>query len=325
MKAIIITKPGLPGVLELSEVDKPEPAKGEILIKVKAVGVNRADCIQRQGRYPAPADCPQDIPGLEYAGVVEKSGGSAFKKGDKVFGLVGGGSYAEYLVTHERTVARMPKKMSFVQAAAVPEAFVTAYDAIVEQGQLKSGQFVLVNAAGSGVGMAALQICKTLGAKCVGTVRSKSKADRLAELGFKNIIVCTDGKFSKDIVPLTHDNNVDLVVELVGGDYIEEDLNCLAPKGKIILIGLLAGNRTQVNLGALLSKRATIKGTTLRARPLEEKIAAAQLLTKNICPLFESGDLKPNIDRVFSLSEAAEAHKMMEKNENLGKIVLELE
>lgn len=325
MKAIVISKPGLPDVLELSEVAKPSPAKGEILIKVKAVGVNRADCIQRQGRYPAPADCPQNIPGLEYAGVVEKPNGTSFRKGDKVFGLVGGGSYAEYLVAHERTVAPMPEKMTFVQAAAVPEAFVTAYDAMVEQGDLKSGQFVLVNAAGSGVGMAAMQIAEVLGARCIGTVRTKSKANRLSEFGFKNIVVSPDGKFSKEIIPLTHDKNVDLVVELVGGDYIEEDLNCLAPKGKIILIGLLAGNRMNLNLGLVLSKRATIKGTTLRARPLEEKIAAAQLLRKNICPLFETGKLKSNIDKVFSLSEAASAHKMMEKNDNLGKIVLDLD
>ncbi len=305
----------------MSEVAKPEPGKGEVLIKVKAVGVNRADCVQRQGRYPAAKDCPQNIPGLEYAGIIEDANGSDFQKGDKVFGLVGGGSYAEYLVTHWRTVSLFPSNLSFVEAAALPEAFVTAYDAMVVQGKLKSGERVLINAAGSGVGIAAMQIAETLGATYAGTVRSASKAEKLKE--YKNIIVAPDGKISDKVLEI-FPTGVDLVVELVGGDYIEEDLLCLSSKGKIILIGLLAGNKTNLDLGKVLSKRATIRGTTLRARPLEEKIQAALLLQKNITPLFQSNKLKGFIDQVLPLKEAAKAHEIMEANQNLGKIVLEL-
>ncbi|QQR58870.1 MAG: NAD(P)H-quinone oxidoreductase [Candidatus Melainabacteria bacterium] len=321
MKAIVIKNPGPPDVLQLSEVAKPEPGKGEVLIKVKAVGVNRADCVQRQGRYPAPKDCPQNIPGLEYAGIIEDANGSDFQKGDKVFGLVGGGSYAEYLVAHSRAVSVFPENLSFVEAAALPEAFVTAYDAMVSQGNLESGQRVLINAAGSGVGIAAMQIAEALGATYAGTVRSASKAEKLHD--YKNIIVAPDGKISDKVLEI-FPTGVDLVVELVGGDYINEDLICLAPKGRIILIGLLAGNKTEINLGMVLSKRATIRGTTMRARPLEEKIQAAILLQKNITPLFESNKLKGFIDHVLPLKEAAKAHEIMEANQNLGKIVLEL-
>jgi len=319
MKAIVIKNPGPPDVLQMSEVAKPEPGKGEVLIEVKAVGVNRADCVQRQGRYPAPKDCPKDIPGLEYAGIIEDGNGSDFQKGDKVFGLVGGGSYAEYVVAHAHTVSKFPENLSFTEAAALPEAFVTAYDAMVAQGNLQSGQCVLINAAGSGVGIAAMQIAEALGASYTGTVRSASKKEKLSE--YKNIIVAPDGKISDKVLEI-FPSGVDLVVELIGGDYIDEDLNCLASKGKIILIGLLAGRKTELDLGKLLSKRATIRGTTLRSRPLEEKIQAALLLQKNIAPLFESGKLKGCIDLVLPLSDASKAHEIMEANQNLGKIVL---
>lgn len=321
MKAIVITNPGSPEVLQMSDVAMPKPGKGEVLIKVKAAGVNRADCVQRQGNYPAPKDCPKDIPGLEYAGIIEDENGSDFNKGDKVFGLVGGGSYAEYIVAHARTVSLFPEKLSFVEAAALPEAFVTAYDAMVAQGKLMSGQKVLINAAGSGVGIAAMQIAEALGANYAGTVRSASKAEKLSD--YKNIIVAPDGKISAKVLEI-FPSGVDLVVELVGGDYINEDLNCLASRGKIILIGLLAGRKTEIDLGKVLSKRATIRGTTLRARPLEEKIEAALLLQKNISPLFESGKFKGFIDHVLPLAKAAKAHEIMEANQNLGKIVLEL-
>ncbi|MDX2104918.1 MAG: NAD(P)H-quinone oxidoreductase [Candidatus Melainabacteria bacterium] len=321
MKAIVIKNPGPPDVLHMSEVAKPEPGKGEVLIKVKAVGVNRADCVQRQGNYPAPKDCPKDIPGLEYAGIIEDENGSDFKKGDKVFGLVGGGAYADYLVAHARTVSLFPDKLSFVEAAALPEAFVTAYDAMVTQGKLQSGQNVLINAAGSGVGIAAMQIAEALGANFAGTVRSASKAEKLS--AYKNLIVAPDGKISDKVLAI-FPSGVDLVVELVGGNYVNEDLNCLSNKGKIILIGLLAGRKIEIDLGKVLSKRALIQGTTLRARPLEEKILAASLLQKNISPLFESGKLKGCIDHVLPLSEASKAHEIMEANQNLGKIVLEV-
>lgn len=321
MKAIVIKNPGPPDVLQLKEVPKPEPGKGEVLIKVKAVGINRADCVQRQGNYPAPKDCPKDIPGLEYAGIIEDANDSDFKKGDKVFGLVGGGSYAEYLVAHARTVTSFGENLSFTEAAALPEAFVTAYDAMVAQGNLLSGQNVLINAAGSGVGIAAMQIAEALGANYAGTVRTASKAEKLKD--YKNIIIAPDGKITNKVLEI-FESGVDLVVELVGGDYINEDLNCISNKGKIILIGLLAGRKTEIDLGKVLSKRVTIRGTTLRARPLEEKIQAAQLLQKNISPLFESGRLKGCIDHVLPLSQASRAHEIMEANQNIGKIVLEV-
>ncbi|MDZ4838281.1 MAG: NAD(P)H-quinone oxidoreductase [Candidatus Melainabacteria bacterium] len=327
MKAVIVTESGGPEVLQLQDVPDPQAQHGEVRVKVMATAVNRADLIQRKGNYPAPPGTVANILGLEFAGVVIDVGEGVFgmKPGDRVFGLVPGGSYAEFVVVNHRTLARIPDNLTFVEAAAVPEAFVTAYDAMVSQGNLKSGEWVLIHAVGSGVGTAAVQICRALGARCIGTSRTKDKVDRAMELGLHRGIVMEKGDFAAEVKTIVGAQGVNLVLELIGGNYVAEDLECIADQGRIILVGLLAGAKVDMNLGAILRKRVLLKGTTLRARPLEEKIVAGQLLANNIVPLLESGQLKPIIDKTFPLADAAKAHEYVEKNDSFGKVVLTLE
>lgn len=324
MKAVVISKPGGPEVLSYEDVDDPIPQDEDVLVRVKATAVNRADCIQRMGRYPAPPGVPANIPGLEFSGVIESVGRSArgVDIGEKVYGLVGGGSYAELITVHHRAISRIPEGLSFTQAAAIPEAYITAYDAIVEQGGLGSGDWLLIHAATSGVGTAAIQIAHGLGARSIGTTRSDDKVAGLQELGLQHIIVAPTIKFAERVKQITGGSGADVVLELVGGDYVSEDLECIAGKGRIILVGLLAGAKTELNLATLLRSRALIRGTTMRARPLEEKIEAARLLSHRMGPLFESGTLKPIIDKTFPLSQASSAHEYMESNESFGKLVL---
>lgn len=328
MRAIVITKPGGPEVLELREVATPEPAPGQVRVRIRACAVNRADLLQRMGMYPPPADVPQDIPGLEIAGEVDAVGSGVVElaKGDRVFGVVGGGAYAEAVVVHARTLAKIPDSLDFTQAAAVPEAFVTAYDAMVLQGGLTAGEVVLVHAVGSGVGTAAVQIARAIGARSIGTARSEPKLARARELGMNERVVPGAGKsgpeFAAKVREATQGRGVDVVLELVGGNYVPESLASLAEKGRLVLVGLLAGTRADVDLGLVLRRRLRVFGTVLRARPLEEKILAAQVLGGRLAPLFASGALRPVIDRVLPLEKAAEAHAAMAENEGFGKIVL---
>lgn len=326
MRAIVIKTPGGPEVLSLEQVDDPSPGKAEVKVRVKATALNRADVMQRMGHYPGPADAPPDIPGLEFAGVVEALGDGVtdWAVGDKVFGLAGGGTYADFVVVHSRCLSRMPVNLSFVEAASVPEVFTTAYDAMVSQCGLVSGETVLIHAVGSGVGVAGLQIAKLFGASVIGTARSEDKIDTARKQGLDHGIIVRDGKFAAQVKDITGGAGVDLVLDLVGGDYIGEDIHCAGQKGRIIVVGLVAGLHSSVDFGQVLKKRLTIKGTTLRMRPLEEKIIAARLLQNQIVPLFEKGLLKPVIDKVFPLSSASEAHEFMDKNQNFGKIVLEI-
>lgn len=326
MRAIVIKRPGGPEVLCLEQVDDPVPGKGEVLVQIKATAVNRADVLQRMGHYPAPPDAAPDIPGLEFAGVVSSLGAGVidFEIGDKVFGLVSGGTYADFAVVHTRCLSRMPVSLSFTEAASVPEVFTTAYDALVSQCGLSFGETVLIHAIGSGVGVAALQIAKLLGVNTIGTARSEDKIETARKYGLDHGIVIRDGKFAEQVKDICRGNGVDVVLDLVGGNYLGEDVRCAAIKGRIIVVGLMAGLHSEIDLGQVLRKRLTIKGTTMRARPLEEKILAARLLQNHIVPLFEKGLLKPVIDRIFPLSAAAEAHESMDKNQNFGKIVLEI-
>jgi putative PIG3 family NAD(P)H quinone oxidoreductase len=326
MKAIVIREPGGPEVLELREVPTPQPVRGEVRVRVRATAVNRADLLQRRGMYPAPPGSPQDIPGLEIAGEVDAVGDAVTElgPGDRVFGLVGGGAYAENVVVHARTLARMPRDMSFNDAAAVPEAFLTAWDAAVAQAGLASGEVLLVSAVGSGVGTAAFQIAHAVGARALGTARSADKIGRARELGLKDGIVVEKGAFAQEVLARTGGRGADVVLELVGGSYVAEDLACLAPKGRIVVVGTMAGTRIDFDLRGLMHKRASIRGTVLRARPLEEKILAAQALQRHIVPLFESGAVRPVVDRVVPLAQAAEAHRAIESNETFGKVVLEV-
>ena len=329
MRAIVIEKRDL----LLREVETPEPGPGQARVRVRACGVNRADVLQRKGAYPAPPDAPQDIPGLEIAGEVDAIGPGVFdrKVGDRVFGIVSGGAYAEAVVVHARTLAPIPDvagtPMSFTDAAAVPEAFITAYDALVVQCGLTAGEHVLVHAAGSGVGTAAVQIARAIGARAIGTARTEEKLTRTAALGMVHGIVpeSKEGRpvFAGAVQALTRGAGVDVVLDLVGGPYFEESLRALRGSGRIVLVGLLAGAQANLDLGLLLRQRLHIMGTVLRARPLEEKILATQLLER-LAPLFGSGALVPIIARVLPLAGAADAHALMESNATFGKIILEM-
>jgi len=326
MRAIVIRGPGGPEVLELRDVPLPEPSRGEVRVRVRATAVNRADILQRLGKYPAPPGSPVDIPGMELAGEVDALGDGVTDRavGDRVFGIVGGGSYAEYVVVHGRTLARIPDGMTFTDAAAVPEAFVTAWDALVTQAKLCAGETVLVHAAGSGVGTAGVQIARAIGARTVGTARTSQKIERAVSLGLSVAIVVAGPTFAGDVLACTHGQGVEVVLDLVGGPYVAEDLACLAPRGRIMVVGTMGGPSVQLDLALLMTKRAILRGTVLRSRPLEEKILAGRALERHIVPLLAAGALRPIVDSVLPLAEAAEAHRRMQANETFGKVVLEV-
>ena len=310
------------GTLELRDVPTPEPGVGQVRVRVRATAVNRADLLQRAGHYPPPPDAPTDILGLEYAGEVEALGPGVreLAVGQHVFGLVGGGSYAEAVVVPERALARMPERMSFEAAAAIPEAFVTAYDAMVTQAGLAAGDWALVHAAASGVGTAAVQLAKAVGARVVGTARTEGKLAAVKALGADVTLCVQNASFARAVHEAC--GGADVVLELVGGAYLAEDLRAVAPRGRIVVVGLVAGAEAELDLGLLLRQRAHVIGTVLRSRPLEEKIVAHRVLEQRLAPLFATGKLEPVIDRVFELADANRAHRRMKQNEGTGKIVL---
>jgi NADPH2:quinone reductase len=281
--------------------------------------------VQRLGRYPAPSDVPSDILGLEFAGEVEAlgPGATAWKIGDRVFGLVGGGAYAEALVTHERLLAAIPPSMSFTDAAAAPEAFITAYDAMTVQGKLAMGETVLIHAAGSGVGTAAIQLARLSGARSIGTARGAGKLERARELGLDHGIAVTGPSFAGEVTHLTAGRGVHVVLELVGGEYLREDLECIGYEGRIVLVGLMAGATVKLDLGTVLRQRVMLRGTVLRSRPLEQKLDAMQSFARHVVPLLANGVLRPVVDRVFPLADAAAAHTYVEENQSFGKVVLD--
>lgn len=322
MRAIAITQPGGPEVLQLVDRPIPEPARGEVRVRVRATAINRADLLQRAGGYPAPFGDPADIPGLELSGEVEAVGPfvERLKVGDRVFGLVGGGAYAEYITAHERTLAIVPDGITLDDAAAIPEAFITAYDAI-RQGELRGGEALLVHAVGSGVGTAAAQLGRALGAFVIGTARTADKLERAKKLGMDHGIAVTDGTFATEVNRVVP-GGAAVTLELVGGAYLNEDLKATRPKGTIVLIGLLAGARAELELGLVLRKRLQVRGTVLRARPLEEKIAAMRTFETEVVPLLARGKVAPVIDRVMKLEDAAEAHRYVATNAGFGKVVL---
>lgn len=324
MRAVVIERAGGPEVLTIKELPSPEPKKGEVRVAVKAIGVNRADVMQRMGHYPAPADSPPDIPGLEYAGIVDAVGEGVnnLKLGDRVFGLAGGGTYAEHVVAHSLTTVKIPDYMDFSTAAAIPEVFITAYDALVCQCSFRSGQTVLIHAVGSGVGLAAVQIVRALGGFSIGTARSAEKVKEAHNWGMDKGIVVGEHSFAHKVNEMTAGKGVDIVIELVGGKYFHEDLQCIANLGQIIIVGLVAGTKSEIDLATVLRKRIVIHGTTMRMRPLDEKIQAANLLERNILPLFERGLLKANIDEQMPITDVVEAHRIIDSNKNFGKVVL---
>ena len=325
-RTVRITSPGGPEVLAPGELVVREPGWGEVRVAVAAAGVNRADLLQRRGVYPAPPGAPVDVPGLEYAGTVESVGEGVreWKPGDAVMGIVAGGALATHLVVHAREAIAVPRGMSFTDAAALPEAFLTAYDAIVTQGGLASGDTLLVHAIGSGVGTAALQLGQALGARTIGTSRTTEKLARCASLGLASDdgITVTDARFAERVHALTGGRGADVVLDGVGAAYLEEDLRALAPGGRVVVIGLLAGATAPLALGMLLQKRARVLGSVLRSRPLEEKIALARVFTQRLLPLFERGALRPVVDAVLSMDAAREAHARLEAGDSFGKLVL---
>ncbi len=324
MRAIVITRPGGPDVLEEQSRPLPTPGLGQIRVRVRASALNRADILQRRGAYPAPAGAPPDVPGLEYAGEVEALGDSTslWRLGARVMGLVGGGGHAEYLCVHEREAIAVPQNLSWEEAAAIPEAFLTAYDALLRQIAVHAGERLLIHAVGSGVGTAALQLARVAGVTVIGTSRTRSKLERASDLGLD---VGVDG--SRDDWParvneVTGGKGVNAVLDLLGGSYLAGSIRVLAPRGRLILVGLTAGRTAELDLGLILNTRALIVGTVLRSRPLEEKISLAREFSDRVLPLFESGRLRPVLDRVFSFDEIREAHQLMESDSSFGKIVL---
>lgn len=324
MRAVIITKPGGPGVLEVQERPAPEPGLGQIRIRVEASALNRADILQRMGNYPVPAGVAADISGMEYAGVVDAlgPGASMWKPGDRVMGIIGGAGHAEFACVHEREAISAPAKLSWEEIAAIPEVFLTAYDALFNRLKIGLGENVLIHAVGSGVGTAALQIARISGATVIGTARSADKLERARLLGLNVPIDSTAGDWAESIESQVGKNRVNAIVDLVGGNYLDGNLRVLAPLGRIVVVGLTAGGSAPFSMGVLLRKRLTIVGTVLRARPLEEKIALAREFSERMVPLFESGRLRPVVDRVFPFDEIRAAHELMESNQTFGKIVL---
>src|SRR5581483_1429635 len=326
MQALIITKPGGPEVLEIREVLTPQPSSHEVLVRVHAAGLNRADILQRQGHYPAPADAPQDIPGLEFAGEVAALGPetTAWQPGQRVFGIAGGGGQAEYIVTHERMLAEIPPKLSWSEAAAVPEVFITAHDALWKQGVLAGGENVLIHAVGSGVGLAAVQLARARGAVPYGTSRTQEKIERARALGLQDGI-----RLAEDLEPLqeqsrqwTAGRGFDVVLDLVGGNYVPASIEALATKGRLVLLATMGGRKTEINLGQFLQKRLRMIGSTLRARPLEEKIAATEAFAAEVVPLLAQGKARPVVDSEFGCTrkDTQAAYRRLESNESFGKV-----
>ena len=311
-----------PTGLRFEEAAAPTAGPEEITVNVRATALNRADVLQTMGLYPAPAGIVQDIPGLEYSGEVAAIGArvTRWKIGDRVMGLVGGGAWAQSVVTHEREAIRVPAEVKLEHAAAIPEAFSTAFDALVTQGGMSVGSQVLVHAVASGVGTAAVQLGRLFGARIIGTARTASKLERVG-LG-QDSILTSGPAFCEQVKALTDGRGVDLVLELVGGDFVPESVRSLAPKGTLLLVGLVAGASVAMPLGLVLQKRLRIQGTALRSRPLEEKIAVAQAIGARLMPGFASGALTPVIDSVLPMTDIVKGLERMAANENYGKIVL---
>lgn len=313
-----------PSTLRIEERPVRDPGPGEVLVGVRAAGLNRADVLQRRGLYPAPPGAPADVPGLEYAGVVESVGAGvrSHREGDRVMGIVGGGAMATHVLVHEREAIPVPEGLSLEEAAAIPEVFFTAFDALFVQAGLRPFESALIHAVGSGVGTAALQLARHAGCRVLGTSRTAEKLERARAFGLdpEDGIVTADGRFAERARERC--GGVDVILDLVGGPFAAENVEALASKGRIVVVGLLGGARAEVPLGLLLNKRASMVGTVLRSRPLEEKALLAQRFAREVNPLFTSGALRPVIDDVLPMDGIEGAHRRLESNATFGKIVL---
>ena len=328
MKAAWIAGFGGPEVLEIRDVARPQPGREELLVRVRASALNRADLLQRQGKYPAPPGYPVEIPGIELAGEIAEIGSAVrkWKPGERVFGLLGGAAHAEYIVTHQDLVAEIPENLDWASAAAVPEAFITAHDALWIQAALRPGETVLINAVGSGVGLAAVQLVRAIQAVPYGTSRTAAKLDQAKAYGMQDGLVVRDNfdDLLAAMDQLTRGQGVNVMLDLVGGPYVKAGQKLLAVKGRMILVGTVAGGSYELESRYVMSKRLQIRGTVLRARSLEEKIRATQAFAAEVVPLLARGALRPVIDSRFPLDAIADAHRRLESNESAGKVVIEI-
>ena len=329
MRAVVIRAPGGVEGIGVEEVETPSaPTSDFVRVRVQTAGLNRADLMQRRGKYPAPPGYPQNIPGLEFAGEVEALGDSVktWKIGDRVFGITAGGGQAEFVVVPESNLARIPDELDWIEAGAMPEAFITAHDALFTRAQLQMGERILIHAAGSGVGTAAVQLAHAAGATVYGTSRSADKLARLRELklGLDEGVAVgeTPAKIAETVQQWTNGSGVDVILDLVGGIYFPANLEALAPRGRLVCVGTTAGPKSEINIGLLMRKRATIIGTVLRPRSIEEKAEATRRFVAGVLPLVERGALRPVVECVYTAEEIRAAHEHLESNRTFGKIVL---
>jgi putative PIG3 family NAD(P)H quinone oxidoreductase len=335
-RAVRITRPGEPDVLALGALELRAPGPGELRVAVAAAGLNRADLLQRRGRYPAPADAPPDVPGLEYAGTVQALGppphtgahGTPFAVGERVMGIVGGGAMATELIVPAAQALPVPERLSLHEAAAVPEAFATAWDALWLQGELAQGEVALLHGVGSGIGTAAVQLVPARGAVSAGTSRSADKLARCTGLGLVHALHVPPAdrehpaRFAEALRAATRGRGADVILDTIGAAYLAENLEALAPRGRLVVIGLLGGATGALPLGALLGKRARVIGSVLRSRSASEKAALAAGFARHLLPLLADGTLRPVIDEVLPMERVAEAHARMERDATFGKLVL---
>jgi putative PIG3 family NAD(P)H quinone oxidoreductase len=333
-RCVRITAAGGPEVLALGTRQLRPPQRGELLIEVAASGLNRADVLQRQGHYPAPPDAPPDVPGLEWAGTIAELGtdtlgplGRRWRVGERVMGLLGGGALSSLLLVPADQALPVPEALSLEHAAGVPEVFITAWDAL-NQLHLRAGELLLLHAAGSGVGTAAVQLASRRGATVAGTSRTAEKLERCRALGLAHaLVVAKAGReapasFAQALLAATGGRPADAVLDTVGAAYLEENLRALAPRGRILVLGLLGGATGALPLSRLLERRATLIGSVLRSRPDEEKAALAAGFTAQVLPLLASGAVRPVIDAVMPVARVREAYERMERGESFGKLVV---
>jgi putative PIG3 family NAD(P)H quinone oxidoreductase len=324
--AIEISRPGDPDVLVPVERPRPAPASGEVLIKVAAAGVNRPDVFQRRGRYPPPPGA-SDIPGLEVAGVVEEVGAEVrdLHAGDAVCALVAGGGYAEYCAAPAPQCLPVPRGLDYVAAAAMPETFFTVWTNVFERGRLQANESILVHGGSSGIGTTAIQLARAYGARVFVTAGSAEKCAACERLGAERAINYREADFVAAVRQLTGERGVDVILDMVGGDYFARNLEALALEGRLVEIATLSGAKAELNIQTIMQRRLTVTGSTLRARPVADKGAIARALRVRVWPLVESGAVKPIVYATFPLRQAAEAHRLMESSAHIGKIVLTMD
>lgn len=323
MKAVTFSEYGDPGVLHISDLPIPEPQGSQLLIRVYATALNRADLMQRAGKYPAPKG-ESDTLGLEIAGEVVDWGHqvSGFKKGQRIFGLVGSGAYAEYCLIDQKMAITIPDQWTYTYAAAIPEAFFTAQIALFELGNLKEGESVLIHAAGSGVGTACIQMAKYRGAIVYGTASLADKIENITRLGADAAINYKKKDFAEAVLHLTQHLGVDVIVDFIGADYFSRNLNLLTTSGRLVQLATMSGARAEIDLTLMMRRLLQIKGFVLRSRSLAEKRAITQKFITTWMPVMEEGAIKPIIDSIYPLEQVRIAHHRMENNENFGKIIL---